>query len=125
MKVNLPILKDGKTKDAITNHSWWWDVAIFCCSGWNNQHLLLYVFQSLQGFLRDLARSLGKDFTLNDVLQTFNEHYGIVMMFNALSKELYSLKEGSGENMTEFWVTCNSRSKYFSKSIWEGSYQST
>ena len=33
-----------------------------------------------------------------------DEHYGIVMMFDALSKELYSLKQGSGENLAEFRV---------------------
>ena len=32
-----------------------------------------------------------------------DEHYGIVMTFDTLSKELYSLKEGSGENMADIW----------------------
>ena len=41
---------------------------------------------------------------LNDVLQMLDEHYGIVMTFNTLSKELYSLKQGSGENVAEFGV---------------------
>ena len=83
---------------------WWWNIAIFCCLVWDNQHLLPYVLRSLQGFLGDLARSLGKDATLNDVLQTFDEHYGMVMTFDVLSKELYSLKQGSGENMAKFRV---------------------
>ena len=34
----------------------------------------------------------------------FDKHYGIVMMFDALSKELYSLKQGSGENVAKFGV---------------------
>ena len=86
----------------MTYCSWRWDVPIFCCSGWDDQHLLPYVIQSLQGFLGDLARSLGKDITLIDILQTLDEHYGMVMMFDALSKELYSLKQWSGENVAEF-----------------------
>ena len=90
--VNLPIFKDEKTKDAVTYHSWQWDIAMFCCSGWENQHLLPYVLWSLQDFSGDLARSLGEDATLNDVLQTLDEHYGILMTFDNLSKELYSLK---------------------------------
>ena len=94
VKVNLSIFKDEKTKDPVTYHSWWWDVAFFCYLGWDNQHLLPYVFQSLQGFPGDLARSLGKDTTLNDILQMLDKHYGIVMMFDALSKELFSLKQG-------------------------------
>ena len=33
-----------------------------------------------------------------------DEHYGMEMMISALSKELYSLKQGSGENVAEFGV---------------------
>ena len=102
MKVNLLTFKDEKTKDAVTYHSWWWDIAIFHHLGWDNQHLLQYVFWSLQEFPGDLARSLDEDTTLNDVLQTLDEHYGIVMTFDILSKELYSLKQGSGEDIAKF-----------------------
>ena len=104
VKVNLPIFKDEKTKDTVTYNSWLWDIAIFHHLGWDDQHLLPYVSWSLQGFPRDLARSLGKDATLTDVLQMLDEHYGIVMIFNTISKELYSLKQGSRENVAEFGV---------------------
>ena len=73
--VNLLIFKDKKTKDAVTYHFWWWDIAIFCCLGRDNQHLVPYVFWSLQRFPGELAKSLGKDATLNDVLQVLDEHY--------------------------------------------------
>ena len=49
-------------------------------------------------------RSLDKDATLGNVLQMLDKHYGIVMTFDTLSKELYSLKQGTGENMAEFRV---------------------
>ena len=104
VKVNLPIFKEEKTKGAVTYHSWQWDIGIFCQPGWNDQHLLPYVFQSLQGFMGELARSLGEDATLSDVLHMLAKHYDIVMMFDTLSKELYSLKQGSGENVTKFGV---------------------
>ena len=104
VKVNLPMFKDEKTKHAVTHHSWQWDVAILHCLGWDDQHLLPYVFRLLQGFLGDLARSLGKDTTLTDLLWTLDEHFGMVMMFDALSNEFYSLKQTSGENVAEFWV---------------------
>ena len=104
MKVNMPIFNDEKTTDAVPYHSWQWDIAIFCHSGWDDQHFLSYVFQSLQGFPGDLASSLGEDATLTNILQTLDEHYGIVMTFNTLSKELYSLKQGSGKNVSEFGV---------------------
>ena len=31
-----------------------------------------------------------------------DEHYGVVMMFGTLSKELYFLKQGSGENVAKY-----------------------
>ena len=79
-------------------------MSVFCCSSWDDHHLLLYVVRSFQGFPGDLARSLGEDAILGDVLQTLDEHYGVVMTFNTLSKELYSLKQGMREHVAEFGV---------------------
>ena len=122
VKVNLPTFKDEKTKDAVTYHLWQRDIAIFCHSGWDNLHFLLYVFWSLQGFPGDLARSLGKDATLTDILHMLDEHYGVVVMFNALSKELYSLKQSSGENVAEFGV-CLSQQVQILQSEYPGRIQ--
>ena len=91
-----------RPKDVVTYPSLQWDIALFLCLGWDDEYLLPYVFHSLQGFLGELAMSLDEDTTLNYILQTLDKHYGIVMMFNTLGKELYSLKQGSGENMAEF-----------------------
>ena len=52
----------------------------------------------------ELTRSLGKDATLTDILQTLDEHCGVLMVFDTLSKELSSLKQGSWENVAEFRV---------------------
>ena len=41
-------------------------------------------------------------------LWMLDEHYGMVMTFNILSKELYSLKQGMGENVAEFRVCISS-----------------
>ena len=76
----------------------------FCQSGWDDQHLLPYVFGSLQGFQSSLALSLGKDATLSDVLQMLDNHYDVVMMLYILSKELFYLKQGLKENVAEFGV---------------------
>ena len=77
-------------------------MAIFYQCDWDDQHLVSSVFHSLKGSPGDIARSLGKDATFNDVLQTLDVHYGVVMTFDAFSKELYSLKQGSGENIGDF-----------------------
>ena len=58
----------------------------------------------MQGSPGDLARSLGEDATLSDILQTLDEHCGVVMTFDALSKELYSLMQGSNVNVGEFGI---------------------
>ena len=47
-------------------------------------------------------RSLGEDAILGDVLWMLDKHCGIMMTFDALSKDLYSLKQGMGENVAEF-----------------------
>ena len=111
VKVNLPIIKDEKTKDAVTYHLWQWDVVILHQLDWNNPNLMLYIFWSLQGFLGDLARSLGWDTTLTNILQMLDEHYEVVMMFNTLGKELYSLKQGSRRMWLNLGCTCHSRSR--------------
>ena len=99
-------------------------MAIFCQFGWDDQHLLPNIFHSVQGFPGDLARSLGKDVTLNDVLQMLDKHYGVIMTFDALSKECYSLKQGLNKNMSLGYIFC-SRSRYSSQSSQEGSSQNT
>ena len=51
-----------------------------------------------------------------------DEYYGIVMMFDALSKELYSLKQGSGENVANFGV-CLSQQVWILQSEYLGGIQ--
>ena len=60
-----------------------------------------YMFWSLQVFPGDITKSLGEDSTFY-LLLILGEHYGMVMMFDTLSKEDYSLKQRSGENAAEF-----------------------
>ena len=38
---------------------------------------------------------------MSNILQTLDRHYGVVMMFDGLSKELYSLRQGMGENVAD------------------------
>ena len=105
LKVNLPIFKDKKHQRCCNLPLVVMKHRHFPTTPVRTTNIFLpYVFQSLQHFLGDLARSPGKDTTLNDNLQILDKHYGVVMMFNTLRKELYCLKQGSGENMAEFRV---------------------
>ena len=49
-------------------------------------------------------RSLGEGVTLGNILQMLDEHYGVMMTFDTLSMEIYSLKQGMGENVAELGV---------------------
>ena len=93
-------------------------MAIFKQSVWDDLHLLPYIFCSLQGFPGDLARSLGEDATLSDVLQTLDKHYGVIMTFNTLNKELYSLKQGTGEIVAEFGVCLSQKVQILQSDYW-------
>ena len=62
------------------------------------------MYQSLQGFPEELAQSLGTDATLQEVMQMLDEHYGVVMTFNALNKQLYMLHQGYQEGMSKYDV---------------------
>ena len=103
VKVNLLTFKVKNTKDAVAYHSWQWDIAIFCCSGWDDQHLLPYVFQSLQGFPGDLVRSLGKDTTMKDILQMLDEHYSMAMMFNTWVRSSIPSSKDQGRMWANSW----------------------
>ena len=46
---------------------------------------------SLQGYPRELVRSLGMDITLDDVLTILDEHYNNIKVLDALNQELFQL----------------------------------
>ena len=46
MKINLPIIKDEDTKDAVTYHSWRWDLTVYHHVGCRDHTLLLYAIWS-------------------------------------------------------------------------------
>ena len=39
---------------------------------------------------------------MSDILQILDEHYGVIMIFDVLSKKLHSLKKGLGKKVPEF-----------------------
>ena len=47
MKINLPVFKDENTKDAVTYHTWRWDLTVYQCVGCRDCTLLPYAIQSL------------------------------------------------------------------------------
>ena len=89
MKINLPV-----TKDAITYQSWHWDLTIYCHTGCWDHTLLPYVIHSLQGYPRELVRSLGTDIMLDDVCTILDEYCNNVKALDALNQELFQLQMG-------------------------------
>ena len=91
--------EDLPAKDAITYHSWFWDLIVYCHTGCWDHTLLLYAICSLQGYLGELVRSLGTDITLDDVLTILDEHYNNVKALDALNQELLQLCMGEKETI--------------------------
>ena len=89
MKINLPIFKDKDTKDAVTYHSWRWDLMVYWHDGCRDCTLLPYAIRSLQGYPGELVWSSGMDITLDDVLTILDEHYNNVKVLDVLNQESF------------------------------------
>ena len=105
MKINLPVFKDEYMKDTITYQSWCWDLMVYHHVGCQDHTLLPYAICSLQGYNRELVRSLGTDITLEDVLTILYEHYNNVKVLDALNQELFQLWMGEKETVLG-WGVC-------------------
>ena len=70
---------------------------------WRPSSLTTFVLISTW-FSQVFAQNLGKDTTLQEQLQMLDKHYGVVMTFDALNKELYMLHQGYQEGMSEYGV---------------------
>ena len=108
MKINLPVFKVEDTKDAVTYQSWHWDITVYCCTGCWGHTLLPYVICSLQGYPGELVWSLGMNVMLDDILTILDEHYNNVKALDALNQELFQLRMGEKETVSD-WGICLSR----------------
>ena len=102
MKINLPIFKDEDTKDAVTYHSWRWDLMVYCHAVCRDHTLLLYTNWSLQGYPRELVWNSGMDITLDDVLTILDEHYNNMKALDALNQELFQLWMAYKETVSDW-----------------------
>ena len=104
MKINLPIFKDDDAKDAVIYQSWRWDLTAYCDVGCWDCTLLPYAIQSLQGYPRELVRSLQADITLDNVLTILDEHYNDVKVLDALNQELFQLQMADKETVSDWGI---------------------
>ena len=91
MKINLPVFKDEDRKDAITYQSWHWNLTVHHCVGCQDCILRSYIIHYVQGYPRELVRSLGTDVTLDGILAILDEYYNNVKALDALNQELFQL----------------------------------
>ena len=105
MKINLPVLMDEDTKDAITYQSGCWDLTVYHHTGCQDHTLLPYAIHSLQGYLGELVRSLGTDITLD-------EHYNNVKALYALNQELFQLCMGEKETVSDWGLHLSRHSRF-------------
>ena len=102
MKINLPVFRDEDMKDAIAYQRWHWDLAVYHSAGCWAHTLLYYAIHSLQGYPADLVRSLGTDITLDDVPVILDEHYNNINALDALNQELFQLRMGKKETVSDW-----------------------
>ena len=112
----------------MTYHSLWCEHRYFLhCLGWDDPTpVVVHPLQSLQGFPGDLVRSLSEDTTLTDILQTLDEHYGMVMIFDM---PLVRSSIPSSKDLGTMWLSlecaCCSRYRCFSWNTHKGFNRST
>ena len=88
IKIHLPMFKGGEGREAVSYHTWCFDVVAYQQAGCADRDLLPLIYQSLQGYPGDLVHSIGKEATLDDMLYYLDEHYGNFMTFDLLSWEI-------------------------------------
>ena len=111
MKINLPVFKDEDTKDAITYQSWCWDITVYHWAGCWDCTLLPYIIWSLHGDPRELVRSSGTDITLDDMLTILDEHTNNVKALDTLNQELFQLRMGEKETVSDWGYTFQGTSR--------------
>ena len=109
MKINLPVLK-MRTPGTLSlirvgDETY---LTVYCQAGCQDHTLLPYTICSLQGYPRKLVRSSRMDITLDNVLTILVEHYNNVKALNALNQDLFQLRMGEKETVSD-WGLCLSR----------------
>ena len=125
MKINLPIFKDKDMKDAITYQSWCWDLTVYHYAGCWDHTLLPYAICCLQGYHRELVRSLGTDITLADVLTILDEHYNNVKALDTLNQELFQLCMGEKQTLSDWGYACWDTFRFLWHNSWKVFLQTT
>ena len=108
MKINFHVFKDGDAKDAVTYHSWRWDLTVCWHVGCRDCTLLPYAIWSLQGYSSELVQSSGMDVTLDDMLTIIDKHYNNIKALDALNQEFFQLRMADKETVSD-WGVCLSR----------------
>ena len=103
MKITLPVFKDEDTKDAVTYQSWCWDLTVYCQARCQDHALSSLVpsahYKVIWGSSWEVS---GMDITLDDVLNTLDEHYNNVKALDVLNKKLFQMHMGEKETVSDW-----------------------
>ena len=105
MKINLSVLTNQDTKDAITYQCQRWDLTVYHCAGCQDHTLCPYAIWSLEGYPGELVRSFGTDIILDDVLTILDEQFNNVKVLDPLNQELFQLQMADKETIS-YWGIC-------------------
>ena len=102
-KIDLPVFDDIAKNAKVTYVTWRFDVQKHR-KVHSDDSLLPHVYRSLQGFPGELARSLGDDITLKELVEGLDDYFGVVIDYDAMCRALYNIKQDAYETVAEFAV---------------------
>ena len=100
-KIDLPIFKNEDAKDGITYMAWRHDVRLYRMQGVPDRVLLPRVYRSLQGPPGDLARGLGLNVSLPEMIEYLDQYYGNSLGYDQLMGGLYTMVWKDGESVED------------------------
>ena len=101
MKIDLPVFKSTDENANMTYNNWYFDIQQHRLNH-TDESLLPHVYQSLQGFPGELAHSLKKVPSLDDLLAKLDDYFRVVEELDAMNRHLYTIKEGTQDGVAEF-----------------------
>ena len=108
MKLNTFRGDPGDDHKAVPYRDWRFDVELYRRQeGVRERNLLPQVVASLKGPPGQMARSLGMDVNLDEILECLDNYYGNVLTYHGLSREMYTLKQQKNEDVSSFGVRVN------------------
>ena len=99
----MPVFDSTDSGAKVTYETWRFDLKLHR-GQFRDDALLAAAYRSLRGKPGVLARSLGRNITLDGLIQGMDKYFGRVSDFNSLMTALYQLKQNPNEAVRDYAV---------------------